>query len=35
MVVGPEGRGVFTAERPSDLGKGWSILQRHEYVQNY
>lgn len=32
VVVGHTGRGLFTDECPSDLGRGWSILQRNKHI---
>lgn len=32
MVVGHADRGLFAAERPSDLGRGWSILKRSKHM---
>lgn len=32
VVEGHADRGLFTAERPSDLGRGWSILQKQAHA---
>lgn len=33
VVEGQADRGLFTAERPSDLGRGWSILQKQAHAE--